>query len=175
MAALNPVRIQPIEEMRLEMNKVVPALTVTVLVLLAAVGVALFGSGSAQAAVQLSDVHMTVTKSPTCGCCGDYIDILRRRGVNVTVIDVDDISVPKLALGIPTSTWSCHTTEAAGYVIEGHVPLEAIEQLLAERPDIVGIGLPGMPLGSPGMNGPKSGPFQVLAFNGEQLELFGSY
>lgn len=76
---------------------------------------------------------------------------------------------------MPPSTWSSHTTEVAGYAVEGHVPMEAIEKLLSERPAVTGIALPGMPSGSPGMNGVKSPPFQVVAFDANGVRHFGDF
>ena len=131
--------------------------------------------GSAQAEAGLAGVHMTVHQSPTCSCCGDYVSILRQQGAEVTVQYAQDLAAVKESLGVPGATWSCHTLEVAGYAVEGHVPLPAIEQLLAEEPDVRGIGLPGMPAGSPGMGGIKSAPFTVLAFNAENLETFGEF
>jgi len=150
-------------------------LTLTPLLALAVTATALLGGQSAHAAVPLAGLQVTVTKSPWCGCCGDYIEILRERGMEVTVIDTEDTAGAKLALGVPPTTWSCHTTEVDGYAVEGHVPLEAIERLLSERPAVTGIALPGMPAGSPGMNGVKSAPFQVVAFDAGGVRLFGNY
>jgi len=129
----------------------------------------------AQATASLEGMQLTVTKSPLCGCCEDYIAILRGRGVDVEVIDTQDIASAKLALGVPTSAWSCHTTQVGGYAVEGHVPLEAVERLLSERPKVDGIALPGMPAGSPGMNGTKTAPFQVVAFDASGVRAFGDY
>src|SRR5699024_7987831 len=100
-------------------------LTLTPLLALAVTATALLGGQSAHAAVPLAGLQVTVTKSPWCGCCGDYIEILRERGMEVTVIDTEDTAGAKLALGVPPTTWSCHTTEVDGYAVEGHVPLEA--------------------------------------------------
>lgn len=150
-------------------------LTITPLLALAVTAAALLSARPAHAAVPLAGLQMTVTKSPWCGCCGDYIAILHERGVEVTVIDLEDISSAKLALGVPPTTWSCHTTEVAGYAVEGHVPLEAIERLLSERPDVTGIALPGMPAGSPGMSGVKVAPFQVVAFDAQSVRRFGDF
>jgi hypothetical protein len=147
---------------------------VPLLALLGIVAVLLLGRPAA-AASPLEGLQVTVTKSPTCGCCVDYIALLRRHGVEVTVVDTEDTARAKLELGVPYDTWSCHTTEVEGYAVEGHVPLEAIERLLAERPAITGIGLPGMPAGSPGMTGVKTAPFQVVAFDADGLSAFGAY
>jgi len=149
--------------------------TAVPLLTLAAIATVLTFGRPAAAASPLEGVQMTVTKSPTCGCCVDYIALLRRRGADVTVVDTDDTASAKLELGVPYDTWSCHTTEVAGYVVEGHVPLEAIERLLSERPQLAGIGLPGMPAGSPGMNGIKTAPFQVLAFDADGVRPYGAY
>jgi len=150
-------------------------LTLTPLLAMVVTATALLGGRPAHAAGPLEGLHMTVTKSPWCGCCGDYIAILRQRGVKVTVVDTEDTASAKLALGVPPSTWSCHTTEVAGYAVEGHVPMEAIEKLLSERPAVTGIALPGMPSGSPGMNGVKSPPFQVVAFDANGVRHFGDF
>lgn len=151
------------------------ALLSTVAVVAAATAALLLGSSLAQAEGVLAGVTMTVHKSPTCGCCGSYIDILREHGVEVTVVDTSDTAAAKISRGVPSFAWSCHTTEVEGYTVEGHVPIEAVERLLSERPEIDGIALPGMPAGSPGMNGAKSAPFEVVAFDGPDTRLFGHF
>lgn len=128
-----------------------------------------------QAEGPLVGVPMTVYKSPTCGCCGAYINILRRHGVEVTAVDTFETLEVKTERNVPQSVWSCHTTEVAGYVVEGHVPLDALELLLAEQPDIDGIGLAGMPIGTPGMPGRQRAPFEVFAFDTTGTELFGLF
>jgi len=112
--------------------------------------------------------HMTVYKSSTCGCCGNYISYLKREGYDVEVIEIDDVSPTKEKYGVPMDQASCHTTVVGDeeYVVEGHVPVEAIEQLLAVRPGVKGIGLAGMPVGSPGMPGAKRSTFNVYSFDG---------
>jgi hypothetical protein len=102
-------------------------------------------------------------RDPNCGCCGDYADHLRARGHAVRVVATDDLARIKREHGVPEALGSCHTTLVGGYVVEGHVPVGVVERLLAERPAIRGIALPGMPLGSPGMPGPKSEPFVIYA------------
>ena len=79
----------------------------------------------------------------------------------------EQLALQKQKLGVPTALGSCHTAEIEGYVIEGHVPAEVIEQLLLERPDVVGLAVPGMPPGSPGMDGTLEGPLEILAFDGQ--------
>ncbi len=107
---------------------------------------------------------ITVYASPACGCCHEYIPYLRAHGFAVREVRTDDVTGVKLDLGVPEEAWSCHTAVVGRYVIEGHVPVEAIERLLAERPRVDGIALPGMPAGAPGMEGEKAAPFEVVAF-----------
>lgn len=102
-------------------------------------------------------------KSPTCGCCGQYVEYLQANGLNVQVTEVADPNALKTELGIPQELWSCHTMKIGKYFVEGHVPLEAIQRLLETQPDIEGIALPGMPAGSPGMSGAKTEPFIIYS------------
>ena len=95
-----------------------------------------------------------VHKSPTCGCCGLWVDHLKEAGFQVEVRDSEDVMPVKQRLGVPYGKGSCHTAEIAGYFIEGHVPASDIKRLLQERPDAKGLALPGMPVGSPGMEHP---------------------
>jgi len=94
---------------------------------------------------------------------------LQDNGYNVEKVDMteEQLSLQKQKLGVPQELTSCHTAEIEGYVIEGHVPADVIEQLLTEKPDLVGLAIPGMPQGSPGMNGDLEGPLEVLAFDGQ--------
>lgn len=105
----------------------------------------------------------TVYKTPTCGCCHVYSEYLKREGVNVETKDVADLAPIKRQYGVPAQMESCHTSIFGDYVVEGHVPLEVVDKLLAEKPDIKGIALPGMPSGSPGMPGPKVGEWTIYA------------
>ena len=118
---------------------------------------------------------MTVYRSPDCACCHEWADIARAVGWSVATVDVRDMAAFKAEHGVPAEASSCHTTLVAGYVVEGHVPLAAIEQLLRDRPDIDGIALPGMPVGSPGMGGTATGPFDVLSFHDGEIAAFGSF
>ena len=93
-----------------------------------------------------------IWKSPTCGCCRDWIDHLARAGLTARVNDVGN-SAARQRLGIPAALGSCHTGLIGGYSVEGHVPARDILRLLRERPDAVGLAVPGMPVGSPGMDG----------------------
>jgi hypothetical protein len=106
-----------------------------------------------------------VWKSASCGCCKDWIAILQRDGFKVQTFDEGNLAARE-RLGLPARYGSCHTALIGGYVVEGHVPAREIRRLLAERPDAIGIAVPGMPIGSPGMDGPEYGgrrdPFDVL-------------
>ena len=106
----------------------------------------LAGRAEAQAAPV---IH--VVKTPTCGCCTAWVDHLRRAGFRVTVAHVNDLAPTARRLGVPDDLRSCHTGSVGGYAIEGHVPAADIRRLLRERPAAAGIAVPGMPMGSPGM------------------------
>jgi hypothetical protein len=103
----------------------------------------------------------TLYKNPQCGCCEGYADYLRDNGFEVTVKPTHDLPLLHRQHGVPEELVGCHTTLVDGYVVEGHVPINALLRLLKERPDIKGISLPGMPAGSPGMSGEKAGPFTI--------------
>lgn len=106
---------------------------------------------------------MVVHKSPTCGCCELWVEHMRQAGFPVEVRNVQNVHPVKQRLGVPFGKGSCHTAEVDGYVIEGHVPAEDIKRLLAQQPDARGLVLPGMPLGSPGMEVPggQTEPYTV--------------
>lgn len=108
-----------------------------------------------------SKAPVTVYKSPTCGCCGGWADALREKGYQVVEKPVPDMEPVKRHFKVPDEMQSCHTAMIDGYVVEGHVPVEAIEKLLSERPKVRGISLPGMPIGTPGMPGPKTETWTV--------------
>lgn len=101
------------------------------------------------AAIQLETV--TVWKTPTCGCCKDWVIHLRKEGFNVVANDVPDTAPIRQKLGLPAKFGSCHTAQVGGYVIEGHVPASEVKRLLREKPAAIGLAVPGMPVGSPGM------------------------
>lgn len=104
-----------------------------------------------------------VHKSPTCGCCGSWIEHLRAAGFKVEARDSDNLDPIKRSLGIPADKASCHTAQVGNYFVEGHVPAEDIKHLLADKPDAKGLVLPGMPAGSPGMETPdgRQQPYTV--------------
>lgn len=121
-------------------------------------------------------IFATIHKSPYCGCCGIYASYMEDLGYEIDLQSIENMEKIKEELEVPYELESCHTTEVAGYVVEGHVPNEAIEKLLNEKPDIRGIGMAGMPSGSPGMPGPKLGQFEIYEINhdGSKGELFMS-
>src|SRR5437868_12151396 len=108
-------------------------------------------------------IAVTLYKNPECGCCDGYADYLRQNGFAVTAKPTNDLAEISRKAGIPAELQGCHTAFIGDYVVDGHVPIEAINKLLAEHPAFKGLSLPGMPEGSPGMSGKKAGPFKVLA------------
>ena len=107
---------------------------------------------------------VVVYKSPTCGCCAKWVDHMREAGFRLEVHDVDDVTPIKTQHGVTADLQSCHTALVDGYVFEGHVPAEVIRRFLAERPMFAGLAVPGMPMGSPGMEGPRKDRYDVVAF-----------
>ncbi len=120
----------------------------------------------AQSVAPMADHAMHVAKSPTCGCCEAWVDLARIEGFDVTTTDMDNVAPAKTQAGVPQELWSCHTAVVDGYLIEGHVPFNAIAKLLRDRPAITGLSVPGMPMGSPGMGDDPAARFDVIAFGG---------
>jgi hypothetical protein len=109
---------------------------------------------------------VTVWKSPTCGCCSQWVEHMKQAGFKVDVRDVADVTPYKTEHGVDPKHASCHTAMVGGYVIEGHVPADDIKRLLAEHPQLVGVAAPGMPAGSPGMEaGSQRDRYDVIAFD----------
>jgi hypothetical protein len=133
-----------------------------------AVGALAFAVAALSASYQEREkpIAVTVYKNAQCGCCKGWVEHLRQNGFEVTANDVDDIAAIKAKLGVPAALGSCHTAVVGRYVVEGHVPAADIRKLLVEKPKIVGIGVPGMPIGSPGMEVPGRRPdrYDVTAF-----------
>ena len=131
-----------------------------------ALGMATFGwAGMAHADDHGAMSHhgtMHVTKSPTCGCCSAWVALARQEGYDIEVTDTADVTTVKLIADIPGHMWACHTATVHGYVVEGHVPFEALAMLLEARPDIT-----GMPGGSPGMGNDPTARYDVIAFGGD--------
>jgi len=111
---------------------------------------------------------MTVHRDPSCGCCGEWAELAAAAGYEVALVDVQNMAALKRRLGVPEALASCHTAEIAGFALEGHVPFQHVRRLLSERPaGIRGLAVPGMPVGSPGMEVPDGTrePFRVIAFD----------
>ena len=109
---------------------------------------------------------VVVTKTATCGCCRHWVDHMRKAGFTVEVHDVESVTPTARRLGVPDKLRSCHTAEAGGYAIEGHVPAADVKKLLAAKPrGVRGIAVPGMVAGSPGMESPNPQPYQTIAFD----------
>lgn len=111
-------------------------------------------------------VPATMFKNPGCECCDVYADYLRSNGFSVTVVESRNMTLIKKQHGVRRDLEGCHSTVVGDYVVEGHVPVAPIKRLLAEKPAVKGISLPGMPQGSPGMSGAKEGPFTILSITG---------
>jgi hypothetical protein len=109
--------------------------------------------------------HLTVYKSPTCGCCAKWVDYMNANGFTSEVTNMVDVTPIKIKHNVSPRLASCHTTLVGGYVIEGHVPVEDVRRLLKEKPAVVGLAAPGMPAGSPGMDVPNSPPYDVVSFD----------
>jgi len=108
---------------------------------------------------------ITVYKDPNCGCCKNWIAYLAKHGYTVVAKDTPGMTEIKHSLGVPDALTACHTAVVNGYLIEGHVSAEDIDRLLATKPTIAGIAVPGMPMSSPGMDGPRTQGYQVLSFD----------
>jgi len=141
------------------------SLTASVLLTLAAC------SNAAQAATY------TMFRDPGCGCCLSWAGHVEGgMEAEVASVDTDDMSALKAAKGVPQDMWSCHTMEVEGYIIEGHVPASDIQRLLVERPDVQGLAVPNMPIGSPGMEmGTRVDPYRVMAFSADSRTVFAEH
>lgn len=115
-------------------------------------------------------IQATLHKTPECGCCEEYAKYLRQNGFEVDVIPSANLAEISSKAGVPAEYEGCHTTFFEGYVVDGHVPMKAIDKLLKERPAIAGIALPGMPLGSPGMGDDPTKSFTVYAVTKDGAE-----
>lgn len=122
------------------------------------------GTMAQQTAVDADLPTVLVYKSPTCGCCNGWIEHMEAAGFTVDARNTTDLMTVKRDGGVPPQMSSCHTAIIDGYVVEGHVPAEHVKELLAQRPEVAGIAVPGMPIGSPGMEGANPEPYQVLSF-----------
>ena len=120
---------------------------------------------------------MTINKDPNCGCCSGWVEHVQAAGFETQINELADLGPVKLRLAIPPALSSCHTAEIEGYVIEGHVPAAAIKRLLAEKPQAKGLAVPGMPVGSPGMDvkGAKAESYSVMLFGPSGQRTFARY
>jgi hypothetical protein len=120
---------------------------------------------------------LQVMKDPACGCCSQWVAHMREAGFPVEVTETADITAAKTNHRVPADLASCHTARVAGYVIEGHVPAGAVKRLLQEKPAARGLAVPGMPVGSPGMEMPGAEPvaYEVILFDDTQRTLFERY
>jgi hypothetical protein len=137
---------------------------------------ALIVAGASSTSAQRTGT-VEVYKTPTCGCCALWVKHLQDNGFAVRVTEMDDLSELKKKHGVPAKAASCHTALVSGFVIEGHVPAADVKRLLKERPAVRGVAVPGMPLGSPGMEyGSTVQPYNVLTFDkAGQLQVFSSH
>jgi hypothetical protein len=109
-------------------------------------------------------VTLTVYKTPSCGCCKKWVQHMESAGFKTAIHDLSDLEEIKRTMGVPAALQGCHTALAGVYVIEGHVPADLVQKLLREKPSVRGLAVPGMPSGSPGMEGGKE-PYEVVAFD----------
>ena len=120
-------------------------------------------ASQATAASVTDSTTLVVYKESTCPCCNAWVDYMRTNGFRVVTYNVSDLPAVKAKHGIGDAHQSCHTTEVGGYFVEGHVPAELVRRLLSERPRIAGLAVPGMPIGSPGMEVGPPEPYDILA------------
>lgn len=120
--------------------------------------------------------EVAVTKDPSCGCCDAWVAHMREAGFRVSVTE-GPVNPLRTKLGVPRTLASCHTAEVGGYVIEGHVPAPAVKRLLSERPEGIGLAVPGMPVGSPGMEveGTEPDTYEVVLFGRSDRRTFARY
>lgn len=118
---------------------------------------------------------ITVHKDPSCGCCSGWVQHLQKAGFPTNVLDTSDIDAVKKRLGVPDDLAACHTAELSGYVIEGHVPATALKRFLAEKPNATGLAVPGMPIGSPGMEGGRPEKYDVVLFGPNSRRTYMSF
>ncbi len=127
---------------------------------------------NASAKINNKKLSVEVFKTPSCGCCYGYVLFLEKEKFNVKQTDMRSLHSIKQKYNIPLEMQSCHTTIMGRYFIEGHVPLEAVNKLLKEQPDIDGIALPGMPIGTPGMPGKKEEPYIIYQLIDGKFSIF---
>ncbi|HYW32019.1 MAG TPA: DUF411 domain-containing protein [Gemmatimonas sp.] len=122
------------------------------------------GKAAAVPAAASAPRTIVIYKDPNCGCCKEWVTHMKAAGFVATVHYTADMATVKRSMGVPTSFESCHTARVGSYTIEGHVPADVIEKLLREKPVALGLAVPGMPMGSPGMEGPRKDKYDVMLF-----------
>lgn len=132
---------------------------------------------SGLASAQQAPLDIVVYRSPSCGCCGKWVEHLKNNQFNVVDKVLENVQSVKDQYGVAPEIASCHTALAGGYVIEGHVPVADIKKLLLTKPKVTGITVPGMPMGTPGMEmGAKKDAYQVLSFDkNKKMQVFSQY
>ena len=120
-------------------------------------------------------LEIKVVKRPSCGCCTGWVEHLKSNGFKTSVTESRQLRAIRAQLGVPKGLASCHTAQIEGYVIEGHVPASAIKRLLVERPNATGLAVPGMPIGSPGMEGGTPETYDVILFSKNRQQSYGQY
>ena len=124
-----------------------------------------FNFTNQEAVAETDAKEIMVYKSATCGCCKKWVNHLENEGFNVTTKNMSNMAPVKKQIGVKPQFQSCHTAKVGKYFIEGHVPAKDIRKLLKEKPDIIGLSAPGMPMGSPGMEGPRKDKYNVVAID----------
>jgi len=138
--------------------------TIAIVAALGAAGVAVAASLRNDTPDPAQGAVITVYKTPTCGCCAQWVEHLRGAGFQVRAVDLEDLTEIKQGSGVPIRYRTCHTAVVNGYVVEGHVPADLVKRMLAEKPKAAGLAVPGMPMGSPGMEGATKDAYEVLLF-----------
>jgi hypothetical protein len=132
--------------------------------MIALMAIALIG-GTATLVPAAKPIPIKVYKTPTCGCCKSWVEHLQKNGFVVESVNMPDLSAVKAKYGVRPQLQACHTAIVGNYVVEGHVPADLIKKLLSERPKVLGLAVPGMPMGSPGMEGAFSQRYDVVSFD----------
>ena len=139
-----------------------------ILVLIASAGLAVAAQAQKQKKPAApAPVDVTVYLTPTCGCCGIWADHMAAAKFNVTREVTRDLQAVPLRQRVPSQLQTCYTASVGNYIVEGHVPADVVRQMLKERPNIAGIAVPGMPIGSPGMEGPNPRSYSIIAFRAD--------
>ncbi|MFT3758674.1 DUF411 domain-containing protein [Thauera sp.] len=144
--------------------------------LIALIGAAVLGLGATGIAAAADD-EVTMFKDPYCGCCGKWAEHMREHGFKVKEVISQEMDQIKHQAGVPRALGSCHTAKVGNYIVEGHVPAADVKRMLSEKPAITGISAPGMPMGSPGMEGPyPADRYDVVSFDAEgKTAVFASH